>query len=258
MGGNNITIQELLKGNSTLIKNKEYFSTKVYVEPFLDKMSKFTDDFRIEVKKADQLSLQNNKEDIIYNRVLVQAVLPEKFNVDNHEEVIGLLYGLDIKKPVVKIFKSYLNKACTNMCLFNPSWVNIQEIQPSEPIDYAPIKAVMEYTNNFKNILSEMKSTYLDRNKRMEYLGEWVDYSIREHQDYGYGKVKLAVSTPIDAYKQLFIDQDSEYYIPEGMDPTLFDVYNSFTQIITDDKRDLLQKPEKTLLIGKLLKVKTF
>lgn len=174
------------------------------------------------------------------------------------EEVVGLLYGLDIKKPVVKIFKSYLNKACTNMCLFNPSWVNIQEMQPSEPIDYAPIKSVMEFTNNFKNIISEMKSTYLDRNDRMNYLGEWVDYSLREHQDYGFGKVKLAVSTPIDAYKQLFIDQDSEYYIPEGADPSLFDVYNSFTQIITDDKRDLLTKPEKTILIGKLLKIKTF
>lgn len=85
MGGNNITIEELLKGNATLIKNKEYFSTKVYIEPFLEKMSKFTDDFRIEVRKADQLSTQNNKEDIIYNRVLVQAVLPEKYNVDNHK-----------------------------------------------------------------------------------------------------------------------------------------------------------------------------
>ena len=101
-----------------------------------------------------------------------------------------------------------------------------------------------------------MKRTYLDRNERRRYLGEWVDYALRENEDYGFGKVKIAVSTPIDAYKSLFIDSDSDYYHPEGIDPTLYDIHNSFTQIITDDKKDLMNKFEKTMIINRLLGIK--
>jgi hypothetical protein len=88
-----------------------------------------------------------------------------------------------------------------------------------------------------------------------QYLGEWVDYSLREHEDYGYGKVKIAVSTPVDAYKKLFVDTSSDYYIPMGIDPSLFDVYNAFTQVLTDDSKDLLNKFEKIMIINKLLKI---
>ena len=64
----------------------------------------------------------------------------------------------------------------------------------------------------------------------------------------------MYLSTPIDAYKQLFIDQDSAYYIPEGEDPNMFDVYNAFTQIITDGmKKDMIGHFEKTMIVGKLL-----
>ncbi len=114
----------------------------------------------------------------------------------------------------------------------------------------------MELTSNFPVFLNKIKNEYLDRNERKRHLGEWIDYSLRETQDYGFGKVKIAVSTPVDAYKQLFIDQNSEYFVPEGIDPTLFNVYNSFTQIITDGvKRDLLNTFEKTMIVGKILNI---
>lgn len=250
---NEITVQELFKGKSTLIRNKEFFPTKTYVEPFLEKMSNFTDDFRIQVKLPDQITRTKDTDDITYNRVLIQAVLPDKYCIDNHDEVIGLVYGIDVKKPVAKIYRGYLNRACTNLCVFNPSWLNVQDLLPGDPINFKPIKELLEYTNDFPAKLQYMKNTYLDRNDRKQYLGEWVDYVLREGEDYGFGKVKIAVSTPVDAYKDLFINQDSEYYIPDGVSPSIFDIYSSFTQIITDDKKDILSKPEKTIIIGKLL-----
>jgi hypothetical protein len=250
-----ITISDLLKGKSTIIKNKEFFGTKNYVEPFLERMSKFTDDFRISVKLPDQMTTTKDLTDTTFNRVLIQAVLPEEHSIDGHDEVIGFLYGLDVKKPVVKIYRGMLNQACTNLCVFNPQWLEIQDLLPGEAINYNGVKHLMEQTSDFKLRLDNMKNTYLSRDLRKQYLGEWVDYSLRETQDYGYGKVKIAVSTPIDAYKQLFIDSDSDYFIPEGVDPSMFDVYNSFTQIITDDKKDLMNKFEKTIIINNLLKV---
>jgi len=250
-----ITVSELLKGKPTIIKNKEFFQTKSYVEPFLNKMAALTSDFRIQVKMPDQITFGPDAQDLTYNRVLIQAVMPQQQMVDGHEEVIGFLYGIDVKRPVVKIYRGYLNQACTNLTVFNPQWIQIQELVPGDPINYSAIKNLMEQTSDFQTRLQKMKETTIERDKRKQYLGEWVDYSLREAQDYGFGKVKIAVSTPIDAYKQLFIDQDSEYYIPEGIDPTLFDVYNSFTQIVTDDKKDIMNKFEKTMIINSLLNV---
>lgn len=248
-----MTIQELLKGKSTLIKNKEYYPTKFYTEPFIERMSKFTNDFRVQVKLPDQMTITSKDTDLTYNRVVIQAVLPEKYTIDQHDEVIGLVYGLDVKKPIVKLYRGYLNQVCTNLTVFNPQWLNVQELLPGDPINFNPIKELLESTNDFKEKLDDLKNTYIDRNARKSYLGNWVDYSLRESQDYGFGKVKIAVSTPIDAYKELFIDSESAYYIPEGIDPNMYDIYNAFTQIITDDKRDLMNKFEKTMIINRLL-----
>lgn len=255
MINNEITIQDLLKGKETIIKNKEFLATKSYIEPFLERMSKFTSDFRIKAVTPDQITRTKSAEDITYNRVLIEAVLPEKNSIDRHDEVIAFLYGIDVKRPVAKLYRGYLNQACTNLTVFNPNWLNIQEIIPGDSLDFSSIENLLSIQNDFSTIISKMKSTYIDRNARKNYLGEWVDYSLRENEDYGFGKVKIAVSTPIDAYKSLFIDNDSSYYIPEGIDPSLFDVHNAFTQIITDDKRDILNKFEKTMIINRLLRI---
>lgn len=252
---NVVTINDLYKGKETIIKNKEFFATKMYVEPFIDRMSKYTKDFRIQAVIPEQITKTKDTGDVTYNRVLIQAVLPEENNIENHEEVIGFLYGIDVKKPVVKIYRGHLNSACTNLCVFNPEWLNIQELIPGDPINFNPIEELLSKPNSFKVNIEKLKRTFLDRNERKRLLGEWVDYSLRGSEDYGFGKVKITQTTPIDAYKSLFIDQESEYYVPEGYDPTLFDVYNAFTQIITDDKKDIMNKFEKTMIVNKLLNI---
>lgn len=248
-----ITIQELFKGKSTIIKGKEFNPTQNYVEPFIDKMSKFTDDFRIQVKYPDQMTTNKDNPDVTFNRVVIQAVLPEKYCIDSHDEVVGFLYGLDVKRPIVKLYRGYLNKVCTNLCVFDPEWLNVQELVPGDPINYKLVTSLMEKTSDFPVKLKKLKNTFIDRDERKNYLGEWVDLSLREQEDHGFGKVKIASSTPINAYKSLFINQDSNYFIPEGISPSLFDVYNAFTQVVTDDKRDIMNKFEKTMLINRLL-----
>ena len=250
-----ISIEEVLRGKPCLIKNKEFLPTKHYVEPFLNKMSSITNDFIVKVKLPDQMTLTPTSTDITYNRVWIQAVLPEKYTIDNHDEVIGMVYGIDVKTPVVKLYRGHLNRACTNLTVFEPQWLNTQELIPGDPINFNPLKELLEKENTFKIMLDKLKTQLISREERKQLLGNWVDFCIREYINLGSGKVKLAVSTPIDAYKQLFIDTDSIYYIPEGIDPDLYQVYNSFTQVLTDDSKDLLNKMEKTLLVGKLLNV---
>ena len=64
-----ITLNAMLEGKPTIIREKEYFATKDYIQPFIDEMSKFTKDFVINVQLPDQVTISNDNRDVTYNRV---------------------------------------------------------------------------------------------------------------------------------------------------------------------------------------------
>ena len=255
-----LTIEELLTGKGTIIKGKEYFSTEAYVTPFLERMSKFTNDFRIQAKLPDQISITKkedlNLEDIVFNRVWIQAVLPEEYSFENHKEVVGLVYGLDTRKPVAKVYRGALNMACLNLCVFNPEFLNAQEIEPERPISFKCIQPLMEQVSDIKAWLDKLSSIEVEYNEALinENLGLWVRRTLNSSYDAKYGKVKLATSTAVDAYKLLYEKKDSPYFVQPGQSTTMFNVYNAFTELITNvDTRDIINKTEKTLLLKDIL-----
>ena len=256
-----IDLGTLLQGKATIIKGKEYFSTEAYVTPFLERMSKFTNDFRIQAKLPDQISITKeedlNLEDTVFNRVWIQAVMPEEYSFDNHTEVISMVYGLDTRKPVAKIYRGALNMACLNLCVFNPSFINVQEIEPEKPINFKCIQPLMEQTSDIKTWLDKLSETEVPYNEDLinENLGSWVRKTLLSSYDTGYGKVKLATSTAIDAYKLLYEKGDSPYFVKPGQSTTMFNVYNAWTQIITNDFKDIMNKVEKTLLIKDIIQL---
>lgn len=250
----NISIEELLKGKGTLIKEKEYLPTKDYVEPFLDRMSKFTDDFEVRVKEADQLAKEDGEEYKIYNRVWVQAILPDEYAYENHKQSVNLLYALDTRKPIVKLFKNTVNMACLNMCVFNPEFLQVNELEPQSAIDYRFIKNVMEMTDNTKVMLEKLSSTTLDNSMIYEQVGRWIDKCIRTKYTSGFGTVKIAKTMPTEVYENIAIKEDSPYYSSDGHN--YFDIYNAFTDIICNDKdKDIVNKFEKVMLVSKILDI---
>ena len=84
---------------------------------------------------------------------------------------------------------------------------NVQELEPERPIDFSPIKRIMEHTCEMKAYLERLDNTEFVRDKQSieRELGRWVNNSIVKSYDNGFGKVKLATSLIIDAYKNLFI-----------------------------------------------------
>lgn len=252
MDKNQITIKELLDGKSTLIKGKQYLATKEYVQPFLDDMSKYTNDFRVKIKLPDQMTGNIGDTDTTYNRVLIEAVLPSDHTIDKHDEVIGLMYGLDIRKPVYKTYRGYLNQACTNLSVFNATWLNVAELKPLEGIKF-DIKALLEMPNNFENHLKAMKKDVIDRKDMQALLGKWVDLSLRDNYFNGIQNVKISPNVAIEAYKSLLLDPESSYYVPETEEITMFNAHEALTQIVTDDSKDILNRFEKTMLINKFL-----
>lgn len=255
-----LTIDELLRGKATIIKGKEYFNTEAYVTPFLERMSKFTSNFEVQAKLPDQMSLTKkedlNLEDTIFNRVWIQAIMPDEYSFDNHQEVIGLVYGLDTRKPVAKIYRGALNMACLNLCVFNPSFLNVQELEPERPINFKCIQPLMEQTSDIKAWLEKLSNTDVPYDEKLinENLGLWIRRTLGSSYDTGYGKVKIATSVAIDAYKLLYEKEDSPYFVKPGETTSAFNVYNAFTELITNvDTRDIMNKAEKTLLLKDIL-----
>ena len=253
-----LTVEQLLQGKATKIKEKEFFTTKAYVEPFFDRMSKYTEEFIINVKPADQISLtpsgEVNFDDIVYNRVWIQAVLPDEYAYENHKRVMSMLYALDTRKPVVKMYTGALNMACLNLCVFNPDALNVAELEPITAINYSPINLLMGMNDTIKSTLEKLDKMIFNRNEIYEDLGLWIDRCITSKFNSGFGTVKITESAPINVYKDLFYNEDSNYYT-KGEEVDGFTVYNAFTDLITQDKKDLVNKFEKTILIKEIMDI---
>lgn len=254
-----LTLQQALAGKSTSIKGKEYLSTAAYVEPFLERMSKYTDNFIFNGIQPDQITLTKdgdiNLEDITWNRMWVQAVMPDEAAFEGHDRVVGMVYGLDVRKPIVKFYVGGLNRACCNLCVFSPSFLDVKELEPEKAIDYRPIDRLLTQTDNVKAILERLsnKEVEYDEVKINENLGDWIRKTLNMSFTNQLSKVKLATSSAIDVYKLLYEKEDSPYFVPKGTNTDLFNVYNAWTQIITDDSKDIINKCEKTLLVGNIL-----
>lgn len=255
------TIDNIYKGKATVIGDRHYWETKAYVEPFVERLSKFTSDFKVQAVTPNQMTLTKSGEmdmdDITYNRVWIQGILPDDLQIENHKEVIGMVYGLDVSRPVVKIYRGGLNMACTNLCVFSPSEIAVQDIEPAKAFDYSSVTRLIEQTFELANWLRGLQTQFIDRNveSMQKNLGLWMHNSITQSTKSLHQSYKIAPSTVLDAYKNLFFKEDSDYYVPEDQDASLFRVYNAFTDQITNKDKDILSKVDKTLLVRDILHI---
>ena len=254
-----LKLDEIYRGKATMIKDNKYFSTQQYVEPFIDKVDKMCQgNFIVKVQPANQISLTPqgdiNTEDIVFNRVWIQGILPGEYAYENHQQSINMLYALDTRKPLVKIFKNTLNMACLNMCVFNPEHLNIQEIIPATAVDYNFVDYVMKLVDDTKVRLEELTKLSFDPEDLKEKMGYWIDKCIKSKYISNFGTIKLSETLPIEVYKSIVIDEKSPYFAKNGIVDG-FTVYNAFTDILTNDKgKDIVNKFEKILLVNNLLK----
>lgn len=250
-------LNELLKGKATRIKNNEYLSAEAYIEPFLERMQKYTSEFLVQAKPASQISLTSdgnvNYEDMIYNRVNVEAVLPDEYCYEGHKQVVGFIYALDTRKPVVKEYVGGIRTACLNLCTFNPAALSIQPLEPEQAINYSFLNTCLEITDNMGAKLKQLASMEIYRDKMYNELGLQIDRCINYKLTNDFGSVKLNESLPIEAYKNLFYNEKSDYYTTDDR-VSGFDVYQAYTDIISNGKnRDLVNRFEKILMVSKIL-----
>ena len=254
-----LTIDQLLQGKATRIKDKEYFTTEQYVVPFLERMSKFTIEFIIQAKPADQISLTPNGdvnfEDIIYNRVNIEAVLPNEYCYEGHKQVVGFVYALDTRKPVIKEYMGGLRTACLNLCTFNPAALSVQELQPEHAIDYNFLNYCLELVDDMGVKLRQLENMEFTKEQMYNELGQQIDRCINFKFHNDFGTVKLPESLTIEVYKNLFYNEKSDYFTQNAI-VSGFDVYQAYTDIICNGKsKDLVNRFEKTFLVSRIMGV---
>ena len=253
-----LTLEDLYKGKATLIKDNKFCSAQSYIEPFIDRVDKLCQgNFIIKAVPAKQISLTSNgdvnTEDLVFNRINIEAVIPGEYEFEGHEKAIGMVYGLDTRKPVAKFYTGALRSACTNLCVFNPSALRVQEILPESPLDYTLVDDVVKMTAVIGEILQRISTQRYTKEGTHKMLGRFIDncINLKFHSDFG--TIKVAESAPISAYKSLFYDEDSEYYAPND-EVTGFQIYNALTDVICNSKSaDIVNRFEKIYLAGRIM-----
>lgn len=250
-----ITLEKLLKGKSTKINEKDFLSTEDYVKNFIDVTNKLTNTYRIEAITPRQLTTDGNNTDLTYNRVLIQAILPNK--VDKYNEIIALTYALDVRKPWYKVYRAFYDNTTNQTLVFNQDWILVNELKPLEPIEI-DIDTLLSWTNNFSVKLNECKANLLSTKveERCFRLGEWIEKCQFDYYNHEInGKVKWSPANIIKVYNSIYIDQNSEYYVGDK-DSTVLNTYCAFADIVAKDQKDIGNRFEKTILINRLLKIK--
>lgn len=240
-----ITLSRLLEGKPTIIKGKEFLATKDYVEPFIKEMSKFTDKFIINVQEPSQ-TIVSDSQDFTFNKVWIQAIMPDSCNIEGLNEIYHFIYGLDIRTPVYKVFRSY------GPCVFNREWLTINKLEDDKIPEYS-IKTIMEYTNDVASRIKNMKSTFLDSNDRHSLLGELIEKSMLYNYQHVGGKIKLSPAMVVKAYENVYMDSASDHFTKDTEETNVWNYYSAFTDLVREDcKKDLINVFEKYFLCGNL------
>lgn len=111
----------------------------------------------------------------------------------------------------------------------------------------------METTNDIELKLRNMKNTFLDRDPNSIHLllGEQIEKVMNLEWSNLAGKTKLSTAMVIDAFKNVYVDTRSPYYVKDTEECSVFNYYNAFTEIIRDSK-NFFNNVEATLLLNSL------
>jgi hypothetical protein len=245
----NVLELDTVLNSKTYVGEKSYVnfgSPKQYIEPFLNKLSRFNS-IQYSVKTSDRVANKDEDEslNVAYGRVLVEAKLPVEFTKQEHDSVIGMVYALDIAKPIIRIYSGQNAWACTNLAIFGARYVHQVDIMSGvgsiyeKSLEY--IDGITAQLERFELLYNRMHETIFDNNGINRTLG----YLLRAANSN-----KLIGTSPIISAMRDLDDPKSKYAIQDNK-TTQWNIYSATTQYITD-KVDILEKAQKTVMLSNL------
>lgn len=241
-----MTLDELYLGKETVIKEKSYLSTKDYIDSFVQRMKKLTDDFLIIAKAPDQIV----DKAITYNRVTIEARLSKNLIDNRYAQTIGLSYSLDGKKPLYKLYRCYTDMTTNNLIVLDEGDIATGVIEQLMPLSY-DLDSLLSRTDSFKVKLDAMKKASC-QSDIYQLFGKYLHKSFNCSYNNGQQQVRISSDLVSSAYKGLFLDSTSLSYLKPNQAINLLDIYLGFNQF-TCLPKDALNRFEKTAIIKELI-----
>jgi hypothetical protein len=220
-------------------------SPRQYIEPFLEKFANLNVQWKVNVsERVANKEVEGNVNEA-FGRVLIEAKFPQQFCAHDHDSVIGMVYALDLQKPVIKIYSGQNAWACTNLAIFGGRYVHQVEILSGYQSVY---DKGLEYVEGMTQQLARFQELY-QRMNDTTYEGDDINKIIGYLLRQGYANKQIGTTPVLSALKDLE-EPKSKYAIREGK-TTQWNLYSALTQYVTD-KVDILEKASKTTLISNL------
>lgn len=235
-------INKVLEGMAIQVKGIKYKTAKEYIQPFIDILKKYNVTYKCNVKMPEYLSISKDNLNKCYTQVNIMAILESNTKC---KKVIGMIYGLDVKTPIYKFYSGYINE---DLFFINKDSIHVYKFDGE--IDYSIVAKLLE-SDDFRFIdnidISEETLFYQ--------LGKWIDFVINNEIINESGKIKLSTSIPIDVYRSLIKESDSNFYIKDIPHIKKLDIYSTFLSILENNDKDIINQIEKILLIESLLEI---
>lgn len=252
-----LSVEEVM-GTKTFVKENSavnFLKPDEYIQPFLDNLAE--GDFKGEIKVKTSEEIVNANEDhtknISYARVNVEAIALDSIKLDDngHEyelkSIVGMVYALDIGKPLIKVYTGAEVSACTNLMIFNPDFVYQQDLTGNFKSVFDKVETYVK-THKIRfdeiiDIINKMKSNLY----RPLELNETLGYLLRNVH-----KTKVGIN-PIIKASRMLDDKESIYYVGEGSNYkcSQYNLFNAITHSISNSN-DILDKSTKTVSLAKI------
>jgi hypothetical protein len=241
-------ITDILQSNAYIKTGSaiEFKSPDFYITPFLERIEKSNLHPKYEVSVSGEVANKSDEhgKQVAYPRVAITAKFPNlHLPKEMHDTVVGMVYALDVQKPVLKVFAGTRAIACTNLCIFNAD--HIESVDMLAGLEKA-YNAVNRFTNSieeiveiFKRRYDKMLNTTWDRPTLERMIGRFLMESINEKT--------IGTTTIVSATKDI-IDPKSVYSM-QNNEISEWLTYSAITQYITD-KADILDQATKTLAVS--------
>ena len=179
----------------------------------------------------------DGSKNISYGRVLIQKV----FGQNEVNTTVGMIIAFDNLQ--VKLFAGAQVSACTNLCVFNSTWLINTKITSrlDSHINYMENLVLGDGNLNWNKTIEEMVLSKLHRDAVHKLHSQFILEHKKTKDKALYGE-----SFTNKAFGDILMEDSKSPYVMEGNYTSEWNVYNALTQQISDSK-DILYAPSKSL-----------
>lgn len=227
--------------------NITFGSPKDYLMPFVDTVG----EDNLIVIGSDKVVNKNEDgtENVSYARVRIEKRYDASKldDIGDFNPVVGLIYALDISKPVIKVYAGLNAVACNNLNVFNAEHLFQVDLLSNYKLAYNYAKeyksGIEELIESYFRRISDMKNRMLTVEEYQDIVGMVLRRGVRDNS---------IGTTPIVKAVKLLEDKQSNYYFHREGNNNLWNIYNASTDYISSSP-EYKEAPNKSLKMFNLL-----